>query len=134
MKARNTGFTLIELMIVVVVIAILASIAYPSYTRYMTRSHRAQAQSYLMEVAQREHEYFLDSREFASQATVFGVDPVPAQVAEQYSLTIGPATPTSPPTFIVSAAPRAGSMQASYHEPTLSITQDGTRSPSSVWQ
>lgn len=134
MKRHATGFTLIELMIVVVVIAVLAAFAYPSYTRYMTRMHRAQAQSYLMEIAQRQHQYFLDSRDYASQATIFGLDPVPAQVAAQYQVTVGPATPTTPPTFIVSAAPRTGSMQAAYREPTLSIAQDGSKSPSDAWQ
>lgn len=134
MKRYATGFTLIELMIVVVVLAILATVAYPSYTRYMTRMHRAQAQSYLMEIAQRQHQYFLDSRDYASQATILGLDPVPAQVAAQYTVTVGPATPTTPPTFIASATPRTGSMQAVYHEPTLSIAQDGTKSPSDAWQ
>lgn len=134
MKRYASGFTLIELMIVVVVIAVLASIAYPSYTRYMTRMHRAQAQSYLMQIAQREHQYFLDSREYASQATVLAQDPVPAQVAEQYMVTVGPGLPTTPPTFVASATPRAASMQAAHREPILSITQDGTKLPSEAWQ
>lgn len=134
MKRCARGFTLIELMIALVVIAILASVAYPSYTRYMTRMHRAQAQSYLMEIAQRQYQYFLDSRDYAAQATILSLDPVPAQVAAQYQVTVGPSTPTTPPTFVVSAAPRAGSLQAAYREPTLSIAQDGTKSPSDAWQ
>ncbi|GAB2778349.1 hypothetical protein GCM10027040_00720 [Halomonas shantousis] len=50
---RQTGFTLIELMIVVVIIAILATIAYPNYTRYVQESRRTDAQAMLMEVAGR---------------------------------------------------------------------------------
>ena len=121
-------------MVVVAVIAILASVAFPSYTRYMTRMRRAQAQSYLMQIAQRQQQYFLDSREYASQATLLRLDPVPTTVAEQYTVTVGPASATIPPTFIASAAPRANSMQASHREPTLSITQDGSKSPSDVWK
>lgn len=134
MKRNVTGFTLIELMIVVAVIAILASVAFPSYTRYMTRMHRAQAQSYLMQIAQRQQQYFLDSRQYASQATILGLDPVPATVAEQYTVAITPATPTTPPTFVAKATPRANSLQAAYREPILSIAQDGSKSPSDAWK
>ena len=35
---RNTGFTLIELMIVVAIIAVLAAIAFPAYQDYVARS------------------------------------------------------------------------------------------------
>jgi type IV pilus assembly protein PilE len=134
MKRQATGFSLIELMVVVAVIAILATIAYPSYTRYMVRTHRTQAQSYLMDLAQRQQQYFLDSREYASQATILGIDPVPATVAAQYVVTIGPGAPTVPPTFSATATPRAGSLQAAYSESNLSIAQDGTKSPTSAWQ
>jgi len=133
MKRRAMGFTLIELMIVVAVVAILATLAFPSYSHYMMQMHRTQAQSYLMQVAQRQQQYFLDSRAFASSSTMLGLAPVPAVVAAQYVVTIGPAVPTTPPTFIASAAPRAGSLQAKYREPTLSIAQDGTKSPAGVW-
>lgn len=38
MKARITGFTLLELMIVVAIIAILAAIALPAYQNYSIKS------------------------------------------------------------------------------------------------
>jgi len=133
MKLRATGFTLIELMIVVAVVAILATVAFPSYARYMMRMHRTEAQSYLMRVAQLEQQRFLDSRAFASSSTMLSLAPVPAAVAAHYSVTIGPAAPTIPPTFIASAVPLPGSLQAKYGDPTLSIAQDGTKSPAGVW-
>ena len=133
MKRPATGFTLIELMIAVAVVAILATFAFPSYARYMMRMHRTQAESYLMQIAQRQQQYFLDNRAFAPASTMLSLAPVPAVVAEQYSVTVGPAVPTNPPSFFASAVPRAGSLQAKYADPPLSIAQDGSKSPPGVW-
>lgn len=49
---RQTGVTLMELMIVVAIVGILASIAYPSYRAYVLRSNRADAKIGLQQVAQ----------------------------------------------------------------------------------
>lgn len=50
--AKQRGFTLIEVMIVVAIVGILTAIAYPSYTEHIRKSRRADAQSALMELAQ----------------------------------------------------------------------------------
>lgn len=68
----QTGFTLLELMIVVAIVGFLAAIAYPSYTAYVTKSMRSVGQSALTQVASRQEQYFLDNKAYAANLTLLG--------------------------------------------------------------
>lgn len=50
--ARQKGFTLIEVMIVVAIVGILSAIAIPSYNEYIRRGHRADARAGLLQAQQ----------------------------------------------------------------------------------
>lgn len=52
MNTRQSGVTLMELMVVMVIVGILAAIAYPSYRQQVIRSNRAEAKIALEQRAQ----------------------------------------------------------------------------------
>ena len=138
MVRGSRGFTLIELMIAVVIVAILASVAYPSYQSYMRKGHRGAAQAFMMEVAQRQQSYFINSRSYATSLTAldFPADtlagfppdhPVKSRIAPYYTVggvnlgvSAGP-----PPSFTLELTPISTSMQSD--DGSLCLTNAGGR-------
>jgi type IV pilus assembly protein PilE len=65
MKRKQSGVTLIELMIVVAIIGIIAAIAIPSYRRYVMRANRADAKTALLQTAQLLERCYTNSAPYA---------------------------------------------------------------------
>ena len=118
-------------MIVVVIVAILGSIAYPSYRNYVIRSNRSAAQSHMMALAAREEQIMLDRRQYvgaannAAIAATTGLIAVPGPVSDYYQISIAVNNAATPPSFLITAAPIAGKMQAGDGNQMLS--SDGTK-------
>ena len=110
---RSRGFTLIELMIAVAIVGILVAIAYPSYTNSLVKGNRANAKSFLLDVAQKQQQFLLDNRAYATKAELeaAGVT-APKEVTNFYTWSVT-LIPGPPPGFQARVTPIAGKRQAS---------------------
>jgi type IV pilus assembly protein PilE len=130
MKPRSSGFTLVELMIVVLVASILIGVAVPTYQTQVRHSRRTDAKTALLDLAVREEKYLTLNNSYTSTATALGYASFPVNIGSGYytvNVCPGTATATSAPSaacpsgtpaatgtsFIVSATPVAGTSQAS---------------------
>lgn len=125
-KYSVTGFTLIELMIVVAVVAILAAIAYPSYQEQIRKSRRGQAKADLVEYMQMAERVHTVSNSYTTFALPTIQSPRETGSVARYRIAIAPAATA---TAITIVATPLGS-QAQDRCGTLSLNQAGLKTNS----
>ncbi len=57
MKHRS-GFTLIEIMVVLAIVGLLAAMTYPSYAGYLVKARRLEGQTALLDAMQKQERYY----------------------------------------------------------------------------
>ena len=82
---KEQGVTLLELMIVVAIVSMIAAFAYPSYTQYIVKTKRTAATSTLLQIADRQQQFFMDNKRFANDLTDLGLAAHPLWVSDDGS-------------------------------------------------
>lgn len=93
-KTIQSGFSLIELMIVVAIVAILGSVAYPAYTDSIVKGKRAEGRAALAELMQQQERYLTQNNCYLGFTTAAGVG---TAVAPSPATACGGVTATSVP-------------------------------------
>ena len=126
-SGRQSGFTLVELIVVVAIVAILAAFAYPAFQDQIMKSRRSTALAALSDAASRQEQFFLDNKTYA---TTRGAINMPATTeGGYYTLNVNAPTPLTG--YSLSAAPQG--TQASDSCGTLTLTSAGVKSPANCW-
>jgi type IV pilus assembly protein PilE len=70
---QQTGFTLIEILIIMAILGVIVAVAYPNYTEQMKKSRRAEAKVALVELVQMQESAFSDNNAYASALNTGGL-------------------------------------------------------------
>ena len=122
-----TGFSLVELMVVLLVVGILAAVAYPAYTSHVQRSRRGDAVAVLSAVVQAQERYRTNRVEYAHDLSALGI--TATSITNHYTVEItgigSPATFTTG--YVATASAVSTSPQnADAKCATLAVRLDGS--------
>ena len=109
----NTGFTLIELIMVMAIVGVILSIALPSYQQSLYKARRAEAKTLLLDLANRQEQLMLDSSTYTTDLAQLGYSEYKDEADDRaYSPKLNPCASGSIETcYLLTAVPVKNSHQ-----------------------
>jgi type IV pilus assembly protein PilA len=103
---RQSGFTLVELMVVVAIIGLLSAVAIPNFKKYQAKAKISEAKLQLSAIYTAETAFFSDYNIYHNCLAYMGFDPGPEIGNRYYAVGFGAASDISDPAY--SAAVNSG--------------------------
>ncbi|ART82976.1 hypothetical protein CBP31_10345 [Oceanisphaera profunda] len=131
--AEQSGFSLVELLIVATIIAILGALAYPSFSAYLLKNQRLAAQKSLYALQLQQEEWRISHAQYATD--ISDLDPRLADHTH-YSFSI---TQASSSHYQLTATVKAGLAQAQDRQgaqscQTLTLNRSHEKTPVECWE
>ena len=89
---KQSGFTLVELMIVLVIIGILAGFAVPSYQDSVMRGSRGEGMTAMLDIMRAQEDYFANNYTYTTTLTDLNYSATVITDSERYSITASQCT------------------------------------------
>ncbi|MDB3922894.1 prepilin-type N-terminal cleavage/methylation domain-containing protein [Luminiphilus sp.] len=124
-EIRPTGFSLLELVIVLGIVGILATIALPNYQEHLRTATAKKGALSLLSFALLQERLRVTHGAYQPGPVLLASQPLSAHLQQRYELIVA----LSPSAFELSLIPKAA--QENY--PTLTLDSQGGRRPASYW-
>lgn len=128
---HSSGFTLIEVMVVVAIIGILVSIAMPSYQSYVRKTNRIDAFESLQAATALQEKFYAVNRRYVASANPFTNESEVDSAKQYYQISVE----VDGRQYTITATADSDSSQAQDTGCTvLTLNRSGKKTPIDCWQ
>lgn len=128
--SKRTGFTLVELMIVIAVVAILTALAIPSYQQWVLKANRGDAQALLLNWANNQEIFRANNASYATVANLAA----PTDPKGNFTFTIADVTATTYTLTATAAGRQANDKERNVTCSPMTLNQNGAKAPAVCWR
>ena len=81
---RNSGFSFIDIVVVIAILSLLASVAIPSYNSQMQKTRRAEGQAKLLEVMHAQAKHYRENSTYVTDLRELGYEAATEKSASEF--------------------------------------------------
>ena len=126
-KLNGKGFSILELMIVIVIVALLVALALPSYSRYVRKANRGEAQQLLLNWANIQEIWRANDSDYAA------VTDIPLPTHAMYTFALGNRTAGTYTLTATASGDQAKDKEKGVACSAMTLNQSNAKTPAACW-